>query len=837
MSKANDARGTITRRSFLKSTGALAGAAALGGSALGISSLQVKDEAFAAAGEGEEQIFTTSCRANCFQACMLKGHVREGKLTYMSRGDFPEADEIYSGCCLRGLSMHERSYSQTRIKYPMRRAGERGSDQWERVSWEDAIKEISDKLKEIQGKYGPQSIAVDSATGNYAFLQGPYGPRSIFGNAIKGTLLNMCYDQAFGYGTNRVVGGGTWHYGNETKTMLDAKHILVWGANPVYAQPQTWRIAQFAKERGAKITCIDPMFSATAARSDEYIPTQAGSDLMVALAMLNAVVSADRIDEAYVKQYTTAPFLIRKDNGLILRRSDIEGGELASVRDAKTLNTPGAMAKDPAYVWDEAVGAAALSSECKTPALEGQYAVNGIEVETVYSALKKRVAEYTIDRAVEESGIPAEKIEELVRIYVEEGPIFLYAIYGIDHYRNGHLWSQTMAILHALTNNLSRPGSSVSGFGAVLLDALPLNMKALMPPSMTMGNPNLPQSAFAETVLSGKYKGKDYPIKAFIAASSNAVSNFADQNTWIDKVIPSLEYIVTCDTEFTDTARYSDMVLPVAFWTEVEDLRPAGYCNPFMVYCEKMIDPLHEAKPDTEIFALIAAQMGVEKDLPMRDPADWVDMLLDSEGLRKMGITPEKMREVKAIRGAGKPDQPVVRGYNGKPWPTPSGRVELYCEMPVPRVDYGQDWKAESAKERFPYFKPPTENWKGSELKKKYPLSYFQSHQRWRTHSQWFASKTLRELDPEPLVYLSRADAEERGIAEGDIVEVFNDRGYVVIKATITDAAPAGFLHIPKGWQRNQFIDGCYQNMTGSESDPMAVNFAFFDTLVDVRKK
>lgn len=835
MSKANDACGGITRRGFLKSTGMLAGAAAVGGAAAGLSTLQVKEEALADAGDGDEQVFYTSCRANCFQACMLKGHVRDGKVTYMSRGDFPE--DVYSGCCLRGLSMHERAYSQTRIKYPMRRVGERGGDQWERISWEEAVQEIADSLTAIQEKYGKQAVAVDSATGNYAFLQGPYGPRSIFGNAIQGTLLNMCYDQAFGYGTNRVLGGGTWHYGNETKTMLDARHILVWGANPVYAQPQTWRIAQFAKERGAKVTCIDPMFSATAARSDEYIPVRPGTDLMVALAILNAIVSRGLIDVDYVKRYTTAPFLIRKDTGLLLRRSDIEGGEMAAVRDAKTLNTPGSMAKDPACVWDEAVGAWALGTECETPALEGSFDVEGIEVQTVYSALKQHVAEYTVDRAAEVSQIPADKIEELVRIYAEDGPVFLYAIYGIDHYRNGHLWSQTMAILHALTNNLSRPGSSVSGFGAVLLDALPLNMTALMPPSMTLGNSTLPQSAFAEVVLSGMYKNESYPLKAFIAASSNAVSNFADQNTWIDKVVPSLEFILTLDTEFTDTARYSDIVLPVAWWTEVEDLRPAGYCNPFMVHCEKMTDPLYEAKPDTEAFALIAEKMGVGDDLPLRDPSEWVDLLLDSDGLRKMGITPEKMREVKAVRGAGSADKPVIRGNGGKPWPTPSGRVELYCEIPVPRVDYGQKWQEEAAKEHFPYFKPPTENYYESELKKKYPLSYFQSHQRWRTHSQWFASKTLRELDPEPLAYLSREDAEERGIAEGDIVEVFNDRGHVVIKATITDAAPKGFLHIPKGWQRNQFIEGSYQNMTSSECDPLSVNFAFFDTLVDVRKQ
>ncbi len=85
------------------------------------------------------------------------------------------------------------------------------------------------------------------------------------------------------------------------------------------------------------------MFSASAARSDEYVPVRAGSDLYVVLAMINEVISNDMINELYVKRHTTAPFLLRKDNGLILRQSDIEGGEMAGVRDAKTLTATGSI--------------------------------------------------------------------------------------------------------------------------------------------------------------------------------------------------------------------------------------------------------------------------------------------------------------------------------------------------------------------------------------------------------------------------------------------------------------------------------------------------------------
>ena len=164
MSESKNPHSGLTRRSFLKTTGALAGATAVGVGASSLSSLAVKDAAFAEE-QGEEKVLRTSCRSNCFQSCTLNVHVRDGKVCYMSRADYPE--DVYSGCCLRGLSMHERAYSRTRIKYPMRRVGDRGSDQWERISWDEALDEIAEKLTAVREQYGTHAVAIDTASGNY----------------------------------------------------------------------------------------------------------------------------------------------------------------------------------------------------------------------------------------------------------------------------------------------------------------------------------------------------------------------------------------------------------------------------------------------------------------------------------------------------------------------------------------------------------------------------------------------------------------------------------------------------------------------------------------------
>ena len=193
-----------------------------------------------------------------------------------------------------------------------------------------------------------------------------------------------------------------------------------------------------------------------------------------------------------------------------------------------------------------------------------------------------------------------------------------------------------------------------------------------------------------------------------------------------------------------------------------------------------------------------------------------------------------RLMEEKIIRSVWNGD-PFVRGETA-PFPTPQGRVRIYCEDPQPRTNWGQDVSGLKEKERLPYFKAPNEAWSENPLYEKYPLVYIQDHSRFRSHSQWFNVPVLRELDPEPYIRMNPDDAAARGLVEGDIAEMFNDRGHAVAKLRVDPAVKPGVATMPKGWQREQFIAGCYQEMTNTSSDPMACNFAYFDALVDVRK-
>ena len=801
----------MNRRQFLKGSAMAAAALSAVPGALAEGTL----EAAPAEAASEEKIFNSPCRSNCCQSCTLNAHVRDGKVTMMTPKAYPNGD--YTGCCLKGLTLPQRTYSATRIKYPMKRVGERGEDKWERISWDEAISTIAEKFMEIQKTYGDQAVVVDSGSGNYGLVHGVQGMVNRFAYALGATKINVCYDQAFGYGTDRALGGGVWLHGNEPVDYYNSKVVFIWGSNPVHAQPQNWRILANAQKMGVKLVCIDPIKSATASKCDEFIPIQPGTDLLLTMAMMRIQIENGWLDETTMKTRTSSPFLVRKDNGMYLKKSDF-----AALAEGE---------EEDYYVWDADANAPAFSSACANPALEGVFTVEGVECETAYALLKARVMETDVDYAAEKTGIAKEKIVEIADLYAHSGASGIYANYGIDHYQNGHLWGFALCCMASITGNVGRKGCGLSGL--FVNSSITFDYAAMYVSNGKVPNGVIPQTAIGQVFREQQLFGKPYPIRAMYTACSNSMSNFAQQNQWFDDILPNLDFWVVTDVEMTDCCRYADIVLPAAFWLEVDDLR-SNYNNPYLTYQEKAIDPLYESKSDGEIVRLIATAMGLGEFFPEKTDKEWMQVLMGLPLFGMLGITFDRLMEEKIIRSVWNGD-PFVRGESAA-FPTPQGRVRIYCEDPQPRTNWGQDLTGLAEKERMPYFKAPNEAWSENPLFEKYPLVYIQDHSRFRSHSQWFNVPVLRELDPEPYIRMNPDDAAARGLVEGDIAEMFNDRGHAVAKLRIDPAVKPGVATMPKGWQREQFIAGCYQEMTNTSSDPMACNFAYFDALVDVRK-
>ncbi|OUO90844.1 hypothetical protein B5F40_05100 [Gordonibacter sp. An230] len=840
----------LTRRSFLKTTGATAGIAAcsglLGGGLAVASSLDDNSRA----GENEE-IFSVMCRSNCMGSCRWLAHVKDGKLVKLEPGDYP--NEGYRGGCLKGSAYIERVYSPTRIKQPLRRVAgsERGAGEWEAISWDEAMTEAAEKIKAAADQFGPKSIIFDCASGQYGYFNGVYNQFARLAGVMGATKTAVCYDYAAGYGINRVLGTGDWAYCNEPNSVLDSSLVVVWGTNPVFTAPQNWRWIQWAKERGTRVITIDPIKSATAHRSDEWICVKPGYDGYLALAMANYLIENDLQNTDYIMSESTGPFLVREDTKAHLRTSNWPAESAAAyasavgaAKEAAKASGAAAMAAAAAavpnkyYVWDADVNAPVLVEEAANPVLEGTFTTpDGVKVTTAFSLLKEQLTQYSIAEASRLTGVPEDRIVSLAKEFATERAVSVNITYGLDHYVNGYLNTWAVAILLALCGQFERDGAGFTGvFTQTYTPALTTYW--FNTPEFKEYNTNVPNVRLPEMFETQKLEGKDYPAKVLVSYCHNPMSNMVGQNEWISKVLPNVEYWIVLDMEMNDSCRYCDLILPVASWYEKEDLRTA-YNNPYMTLSEKAIEPLHDTKSDLEIIGMLGRALGYEASFPedtWNDTSLWLKLLFSDKVSQDAGYSEERLRKEKVINYTGQEEgKPWIRGKSA-PWPTQSGRVQLYYEAVAPRLSYGQDLADRDPDEHIVYFREPDECGIDSPMAEKYPLVYLQEHSRFRVHTQWYETPVLRELDPEPLGKVNGADAEARGVANGDYIEVFNDRGFAVVKCLIDESIAPGIVSIPKGWQRDQFKAGCYQEMTNPKTDKYSDSIAPYDTRVDFKK-
>ena len=169
MSGSETTHSGLTRRGFLKSAGAVV---ALSGFSGLVGCTRNYDKSLATTGS-EDQIFYGTCRGNCAGGCALKIKVRNGFVVQTEMGE--QAQPAFNRICPKGLSHAQRTYSSKRIQYPMRQVGGKGSGEWERISWDEAIEEITSKWKQYQSESGNASVVFSTATGVLSVNKDIYG--------------------------------------------------------------------------------------------------------------------------------------------------------------------------------------------------------------------------------------------------------------------------------------------------------------------------------------------------------------------------------------------------------------------------------------------------------------------------------------------------------------------------------------------------------------------------------------------------------------------------------------------------------------------------------------
>ncbi|MEC4176281.1 molybdopterin-dependent oxidoreductase [Adlercreutzia sp. R21] len=821
MTQTTSARSGLTRRGFLKSTGATAGLAAIAGLAGCAPAKEGGAESdLAETGVVEEQVFRGVCRPNCFGFCHMNVHVRDGHVVKTSRRDYV-SDPHYSRICQRGLSHVHRINDPERLKYPLRRVEgtERGAGEWERISWDEAISEVAAKIKEYQGQYGPQALATMSISGNYGQLTNAMYNRLF--SFLDACSISADSDMASYYGGWRFNGG--INECNEISDVLNSKTIMVYGANITDAQVHHWHFIKEAQQNGTKLIVVDPIYTQLASKADIWVPIRPGADTALFMGIMNIVVERGAVDVAFMTKSTVGPFLVRSDTGKYLRLSDIDPSS-AKADEALAEEAGEEAPADPCMVLEN--GELVSCDDATAPDLDAEYNFDGVTCRTAYALLRDEVAKFPVSRVAEMTQLTEETIEELAD-YCIAGSVSHLLGYGNTAYGNGVQVCISGMTMAALTGNMCKPGSTFGNSYPVYTGT---NYAFSSP--QPKNTPGVGILSLPEVMKTGQRIGEDFPIKMLFIWSANPYNTMCHTNALINDVWPNLDYVVTVDTQMTDTACYSDLVLPCGQHFEQVDICTDGPTWN-LHYNEKCAEPPYEAKRDSDIARLLAQELGYGEYFQMTDEEAIKEILETEDGVAR-GLTIDALKEQGDLRYDVA--DPHVSWPDGTGFATPTGRLEFYQEDPQvrsPREKVPSPERYEA--ERLPHWFPPFEAWSENDIMKKYPLQLMSERPRYRVHSQYYNVAMLREIDPEPIVKINPQDAKARGIEDGSYVDCYNDRGHAVAKAVYSEAMRPGVMVYPKGWQRSQHKAGGWSELLTNEFDEYGVNSNFMDVVCEVR--
>lgn len=257
-------------------------------------------------GDPALKIVRAVCPHDCPDTCAMLVTVQDGRAIKI--GGDPDHPVTQGFLCAKVSRYIERTYHQDRLRYPMRRIGPRGSGQYERITWDEALDEIAARFKGIVAEYGPQAILPYSYAGAWGMLMYASMDRRFF-NKLGASLLERTICATAGYeGYSYTVGAGI---GTDPEQYANARLILLWGTNTLTSNPHLWPFIKRARANGARVIAIDPYRSRTAQQCDEHLALNVGTDAALALGMLHVIFAEGLEDRDYLRDYTVGEAELR----------------------------------------------------------------------------------------------------------------------------------------------------------------------------------------------------------------------------------------------------------------------------------------------------------------------------------------------------------------------------------------------------------------------------------------------------------------------------------------------------------------------------------------------
>jgi anaerobic selenocysteine-containing dehydrogenase len=440
-----------------------------------------------------------------------------------------------------------------------------------------------------------------------------------------------------------------------------------------------------------------------------------------------------------------------------------------------------------------------------------------------YQQLKERAAEWTPERTAATCGITVAEVVDLAREYgsmARRGePVAIRTNYGVQRVRGGGMAVRNITCLPALVGAWRHPagGVQLSSSGS-----FPVNHAALQRPDLLKnGARTINMTTIGDDLLKDASPAFGPKIEAVIVYNSNPVAIAPDSPKVMQGFARGDLFTVVLEHFQTDTADYADILLPATTQLEHVDAHKA-YGHLYMMANNAAIAPLGEAKPNTEIFRLIAARMGFTDPVFQESDDQIAAQAFDSRDARAIHVDWESLKR-KGWQKLAMPDAPFATGG----FPTPSGKCEFYsASMLADGLD------------PVPAYIPPYESVATNPaLAAKYPLAMISPPARNFLNSSFVNVTSLRATEGEPRLDIHPDDSAARGIGDGEMVRIFNDRGSFVAKARITPKARAGLVVGLSVWWKKLATDGKNANEVTSQAlTDMGRAPTFYDTLVQVEK-
>ncbi len=636
--------------------------------------------------------------------------------------------------CGSGMSQRFIHEDKDRVIYPLRRVGERGSGKWERISWDEAMETIINKTKELQEKYGPESIVVGQGTSRtindwHCRINHTIGTHG-WGLAPLHVCLNpLILPNALTMGVPQMSGGDVLYRSDANPE--ESNTIVLWGVSAMGIIQQIKYIRK-AQEKGTKIISIEPRLNDLAMFADLHIRPRPGTDGALALAFMYIIIKEELYDKEWIEKWT--------------------------------------------YGFEE---------------------------------LKERVEKYSPERASEISGVPVEQIYTAARM-MGNTPTAVWPMLGPNCMHSNAIQNgRALACLQGLLGPIDQPGgfliSPKTGphfdQSVTLWD---MGMDMLAPESKVIGADEYP--AFAQLgggqwphgVFRAVLTEKPWPVKMFVFVASDPLMCYEDPHTIAAALqSPNLELTVVKDFYITPTAKYADIILPTESWAECEIMDEEMGCGVIMPTA-RAVDPPGECKNDWEFLLSWGKALNPEQ-WPWEDSREM--LLWRIKQMHGLELTWDEYANGGLIstefdvrnRVYLKHEKGLLRADGQPGFETQTGLFEFYCQA---MTAFGYD--------ALPDYTEPAETpYSTPSVAKDYPLVFDSGHRLYSFfHSAWTNIPQQRSLYPNPFAVIHPEDAKERGIVDGDWIEIISPRGTIKAKAEVSLEALKGVVFVPRpGWK------------------------------------